>query len=111
MRIELSGEHLDITSAIRQYVEEKFGSLEHLLSRFEAEGETVAYVDVARSTAHHRHGNVFRVVATLHLPGKTFRVEHSDVDARIAVDVAKDTLKRDIIRHKDMLGSKNITRK
>ena len=60
------------------------------------------FVEIARTTKHHRHGDVFYAEATLKLPGvPTLRIEEYDADARAAVDRVKDRLKLDIAKHKD----------
>ncbi|MDO8469505.1 MAG: ribosome-associated translation inhibitor RaiA [bacterium] len=102
MKINITATRLDLTPALKEYVEMKLGGLAKLLKRFEAKGELALFVEIARTTKHHKHGEVFYAEATLKLPGvPTLRIEEYDADARAAVDRVKDRLKLDIAKHKD----------
>ena len=100
MQINIKATGLDLTPAIREYIENKIGSLDKFLKRFEAKGEVKTEIEIARATRHHRKGNVFYAEANLYLPKKIIRAEHSDWDARVAIDMVKDKLKRSISRMK-----------
>jgi len=102
MKIEILGTQLDITPSIKKYIEEKIGSLDKMVSRFEHEGDVVAYVEIARSTKHHKHGDVFYAEATLGLPGKTLRAEHEHEDIRGAIDMVRDTLRGEMKKYKEI---------
>lgn len=106
MNIELLGTRLTLTPAIRTYVDEKIGGLAKFVKRFEAAGELTAFVELARATRHHRHGDVFYVEITLRLPGKSMRVEERHEDIRAAIDRAKDRMKMELSRFKGKTTSK-----
>lgn len=101
MQINIKATGLDLTPAVRVYIENKIGSLDKFLKRFKAQGEVKAEIEIARTTRHHRKGNVFYAEANLYLPKKIIRAEHSDWDARVAIDIVKDKLKLEIQRHKE----------
>jgi len=101
MQINIKATNLDLTPALKDYIEAKIGSLSKFLQRFEAEGVVEAWVEVGRTTRHHQKGNVFRAEADLRLPGKVLRAEDEDFDVRAAIDKIKDRLKREIERYKD----------
>lgn len=101
MQINIKTTRLDLTPAMRVYIENKIGSLDKFLKRFEAEGEVKAEIEIARTTRHHRKGNVFYAETNLYLPKKTIRAEHSGWDIRAAIDMIKDKLKLEIQRYKD----------
>ncbi len=102
MQINIKGTGLDLTPAIEEYIERKFGSLGKFLKRFETQGEVRMEVEVARTTRHHRKGDVFYAEVNLHLPRKVIRAEHSDSDIRTAIDIIKDKLKLEIRKHKGL---------
>lgn len=106
MKIELLGTRLTLTPAIRAYAEQKIGGLAKFMRRFEAAGERTAFVELSRTTRHHRHGDVFYVEVTLPLPGKTVRVEEHHEDVRAAIDRAKDRLKEELSRFKGKTAAK-----
>ncbi len=107
MRIEIAGVRLELTTAIREYVEGKIGSLDRYLKRFEINGEVTAFIEIARSTKHHRHGDVYYAEATIRLPGRTLRAERYDTDVRAAIDAVRETIKHDIVRYKGRVLSRD----
>ena len=78
MKINIKSTHLDLTPALKEYIEEKIGSLAKFLKRWDPEGVVEAYVEVARTTKHHHKGNVFRAETDLRVPGKVLRAEDED---------------------------------
>ena len=108
MKINLKATELDLTPALREYIERKIDSLSRFLKRWDAEGAVEIWVEVARTTRHHHKGNVFRAEADLRLPGKVLRAEDEDRDIRTAIDRIKDKLKREIEKYKELKGLKEI---
>ena len=101
MQINIKTTNLDLTPALREYIEEKIGSVAKFLSRWDAEGLAEAWVEIGRTSAHHHKGDVFRAVADIRVPGKTIRAEDEDWDARVAIDRVKDKLKRETEKYKE----------
>lgn len=101
MQINIKATGLDLTPAVRVYIENKIGSLDKFLKRFEAQGEVKAEIEIARTTRHHRKGNIFYAETNLYLPKRTIRAEHSDWDVRVAINMVKDKLKLEIQKYKD----------
>ena len=102
MQINIKATGLDLTPAVREYIENKIGSLDKFLKRFEAQGEVKAEIEIARTTRHHRKGNVFYAETNLYLPKRTIRAEHSDWDVRAAINMVKDKLKLKIQKYKGL---------
>lgn len=102
MKINIKSTNLELTPALREYLEEKIGMLKKFLKRWEAEGVTEIWVEVGRTTRHHQKGEVFRAEADLRVPGKVLRAEEESFDVRAAIDKMRDTLKREIIKYKDL---------
>lgn len=102
MKINLKATGLDLTPALREYAEQKIGSLEKFVKRWDAEGVVEVWVEVGRITKHHHKGDVFRAEADLRLPGKVLRAEDEDWDIRAALDRLKDKLKREIEKYKEL---------
>ena len=100
MSIDIKATQLDLTPALKAYVEEKIGALEKLLARFNAEGAVQVWVEVGRTTRHHHKGDVFRAEANVRLPHAVLRAEDDDFDVRVAVDRVRDKLKREIEKYK-----------
>lgn len=107
MRIQLTATRLDLTPALREYVLGKLKPLAKFLSRYEASGELTLFVEVARTTKHHRRGEVFYAEATLALPGEpTIRIEEYDATIRAAIDRVKDRLRMELSKRKDKNASR-----
>ncbi len=100
MKINIKVTNLDSTPAIREYIEEKIGSLDRFL-KCGGKSEIEVFVEIARATKHHRHGNVLYAEATISLGKKILRAEHFDQDIRVAIDKVRDKLQREIKKHKE----------
>ncbi|MBI4993441.1 ribosome-associated translation inhibitor RaiA [Candidatus Wolfebacteria bacterium] len=101
MKIIIKASQLDLTPAIYEYIETKIGSLDKFVKKFETKSDIKTEVGIARSTKHHRHGNVFFAEANIHLPKKILRAEHYDINIRIAIDNIKKKLHQEILKYKD----------
>ena len=100
MRISLKATNLDLTPSIKTFIDTKVGALDKYLKRFEAEGELELRVEIARTTRHHRHGEVFMAELNLQVPGKLLRAVKEDEDVRTAIDGAREILKLEIEKYK-----------
>jgi len=101
MKIDVKATNLELTPAIQEYIQTKIGSLSHFLKRFEAESEIKIFVEIARTTRHHKSGNVFCADANFSIGKKLLRAEHSDWDIRVAIDKVKDKLQQEIKKYKE----------
>lgn len=89
MNLQISGHHLDITSAIHDYVT---GKLERVTRHF----DNVIDVNVILSVEKLKQ----KAEVTVHLSGKDVFVESIDEDLYAAVDSLVDKLDRQIQKHK-----------
>ena len=114
MKIDIKSTHLDLTGAIREYIEEKIGSLDkftHVFARNDTVGgfghEAVeAFVEIARTTKHHKQGPVFRAEVNLKIGGKVLGAAKEDWDVRIAIDAVREELKMELQKAKGIHESK-----
>ena len=90
MNLHLSGHHLEVTPAIRDYVTTK-------LSRITRHFDHVIDVNVKLSVEKLKQ----IVEANVHLSGKDIFVESHDTDMYAAIDTLVDKLDRQIIKHKE----------
>ncbi len=90
MNLHLTGHHLQITPAIRDYVS---GKLERIRHHF----DHVIDVNVILSVEKLQH----KVEATVHVRGKDIFCESIASDMYAAIDQLADKLDRTIIRHKE----------
>jgi putative sigma-54 modulation protein len=99
MHITITGVHLEITDAIRNYTLEKIGTLEKYVSKNDS-GARIE-VELSKTTHHHTHGDVFQAEANLHIRGKVSSVRTRQDDLYKAIDTLKDMLARELATHKD----------
>ena len=92
MNLNISGHHLDVTPAIRDYVTAK---LERVTRHF----DSVIDVGVILSVDKLQH----KVEATVHVRGKDIHVESIDADMYAAIDLLADKLDRQILKHKEKM--------
>jgi putative sigma-54 modulation protein len=92
MNLELTGNHLDITPAIRSYVMDKLG-------RVTRHFDHVIDVHVVLQVEKLQH----RCEATVHVPGSDIHVEAIDGDMYAALDALADKLDRQVLKHKEKL--------
>jgi putative sigma-54 modulation protein len=99
MHITITGIHIEITDAIREYVNTRISSL----SKYSVKGDTSATVavEVSKTTAHHTHGDVFQAEAQAHIKGKNIHVRAVKDDLYSAIDEVKDMLARELTEEKD----------
>jgi ribosomal subunit interface protein len=87
--------NMELSDALRSYVEKKFLGLTKFTVRFPAVAE--CEVEIGKTT-HHQKGEVFRAEANLTIPGAVLRAEATADDPYAAIDRAKDALKAELIR-------------
>ena len=99
MNLQLSGHHLEITPAIREYITGK-------LARIKRHFDHVIDVSVVLSVEKLQQ----KVEVNVHLRGKDIYVECEDADMYAAIDTLIDKLDRQIIKHKEKFSERRTTR-
>jgi putative sigma-54 modulation protein len=92
MLIDITGHHLDITPALRDYVNSKF-------QRLERHFDHVTDVHVILSVQKLRQ----MAEATLHVSGNKLFADAEDENMYAAIDALADKLDRQIKRHKEKI--------
>jgi putative sigma-54 modulation protein len=98
MKIKIKTTNIGLTPAIQTYVEEKINSLERFLPR---DSSISADVEIGKTTRHHHKGDIFRAEANLTVPGRLIRAVAEEWDLRVAIDMVKDELQREIKSNKE----------
>jgi putative sigma-54 modulation protein len=93
MNVTVTGQHMEVTPAIRQYVVEK-------LERISRHFDEVIDVSVVMNVEKLRQ----RIEANIHLQGKDLFAESTQEDMYAAIDDLVDILDRQVIRHKEKRG-------
>ena len=98
MKINIKATKMDLTPAIRNYVQEKIDMLEKYLGEIKVMN---CDVEVGLTSHHHTKGEIYRAEINLVLPGELLRVEKTEKDLYKAIDKVKDHLARSIRRYKE----------
>ena len=94
MNLNVSGHHVDVTPAIRSYVQSK---LERVRRHFDhvIDAHVILTVEKLRQKAE----------VTLHVRGKELHCESEEADLYAAIDLLADKLDRQVLRHKGKLAT------
>ncbi|MFZ2542037.1 MAG: ribosome-associated translation inhibitor RaiA [Gallionella sp.] len=95
MNLQLTGRHLEITPAIRNYVNEKF-------SKIKRHFDHVIDMNIILSVEKLKQ----KAEATIHISGKDLFVECNDDNLYAAIDTLVDKLDRQVIKHKGKLSAR-----
>ncbi|MFZ5503606.1 MAG: ribosome hibernation-promoting factor, HPF/YfiA family [Pseudomonadota bacterium] len=95
MNLQLSGHHVEVTPAIREYVTGKFGKIKRHF-------DNVIDVNVILSVEKLRQ----KAEATVHVSGKDVFVECEDENLYAAIDALVDKLDRQVLKHKEKLSAR-----
>ncbi len=96
MNINIRTNGIELTEAIRSYVEEKFNSLEKF-----GKDLMLAEVEVGKTTNHHQKGDIFSCSATLTIHGDVVKMEREAEDLYKAIDKVRDHLREALAERKD----------
>jgi ribosomal subunit interface protein len=107
MKINIKATRLDLTPSIERYIEDKLGALAKFVKKFDETGQPELWVEIARTTRHHRHGAyVFMAEADIRLPGKILRGAEYGEDVRAAIDKLRTVLRLEIEKYKTRHSAK-----
>lgn len=90
MQVNITGNHVDLTDALRDYVNEK-------LERIERHYDNITTVQVTLSVEKERH----QAACTLHAAGADLHAEALDSDMYAAIDALADKIDRQLVKHKE----------
>src|SRR5258708_650299 len=93
----------DLTPSLSLYIENKLSPLAKFVKHFDETGEAQIWLEISRTTRHHRKGDVFMAAADLRLPGKILRGEAEAENIRKAIDLVKQELQSEITKYKTKL--------
>ena len=95
MNLTISGHHLDVTPALREYVLTK---LDRVTRHFDQVVDITVLLSVEKNREKERRQ---RAEVTVHVKGKDIFVEQSHEDLYAAIDQLMDKLDRQVCRYKD----------
>jgi putative sigma-54 modulation protein len=93
MDVTVAGHHVDVTDALREYVETK-------LARLERHSDQMTDIHCILTVEKLEH----RAEATIHLNGGTIHADSVEENMYAAVDTLVDKLDRQVKKHKEKLN-------
>ena len=99
MNLTISGHHLDVTPALRNYVMEK---LQRVLRHFDQVIDVKVLLSVHNESEKDKRQ---RAECSIRVKGNDLFAESANEDMYAAVDVLMDKLDRQVVRHKDKVQS------
>ena len=101
MNVIIKGTNLELHNDLKEYVNEKIGGLKKFVENDNIDPNSIiARVELAKTTQHHQHGDIYKAEVNLQLSGKMLRsVEESD-DIYKSIDNVKDELREMINNYK-----------
>jgi len=112
VKIVIKATNLELNQDLRDYIEEKIGSLEKFAKVFQSENyyngffakgkpRVEVWVEIEKTTRHHQKGDIFRAEAQMRFPGKSLRAESKRDDLKLAITEIKDELQRELKQYKE----------
>jgi putative sigma-54 modulation protein len=96
MQINISGHHVEITPALRDYAEEKIKRLERHFDQITRSDLTLT-VEKLRQKAE----------CNVHVSGSDLHASSEDENMYAAIDSLSDKLDRQLLKHKEKLAARN----
>lgn len=98
MKITIKGTNIELSDSVYQYINDKIGGLDRFVKNI---SPVECWVEVERTTKHHRSGDIFRAEIQIKLPGSQgVRVESTQWDLHQAIDEAKDKMQQRLKKYK-----------
>jgi len=113
MKIIIKTTNLKLNQALKNFIEEKIGSLEKFSKIFyqkyfnsffgKGKPRIEAWVEIGKTTLHHQKGPFFRAECQMRFPGRSLRATALSKDLRLAITEVKDELQRQLKQYKNKL--------
>lgn len=97
MEINIRGKNIELTPALKDYIDEKVGRLERYF-------DSIRSVDVALTVEKNRSiENTQRAEVTMHVNGNVIRAEEASVSMYSSVDIVVEKLERQLKKYKSKI--------
>ena len=96
MNLNITGHHIEVTPAIREYVT---GKLDRVLRHFDQVTSSHVILSVEKLQQ--------KAEVTLHVKGKDIFADATDGDLYVAIDLVADKLDRQVVKHKERVSHHN----
>jgi len=100
MRHNIKTTDFSMTPAIKDYVEKRVDHLDKFVNPDQKE-LPMCYIEIGKTTNHHKNGELFRAEFTIHIGGKSFRAESEEEDLYAALDKVAEEMTEELKSFKD----------
>jgi putative sigma-54 modulation protein len=100
-RVDITGQHIELTPEIKKYVNKKIGKLDKYVPK-KARESTYAEVILKETKVKNRKQSLCEV--NLHLPHDTLTASESTINMFAAVDIVEAKLKNQLKKYKENTG-------
>lgn len=98
MSINIKATNIELTNSIGKYINKKLESVEKFVKN---KNEMIVYIEVGKTTNHHKQGDVFKAEFNIEISGIKFYTVSEKEDLFNAIDDAQKELVRQISENKD----------
>lgn len=91
---------MQLTKAISDYLEKRIAHLDKFVDS-DIRESLMCYVELGKTTKHHKKGDLFKMELTINTGGKSFRAEAEESDLYASIDVATDEMSEELKSFKD----------
>ncbi|MEK9152169.1 MAG: ribosome-associated translation inhibitor RaiA [Patescibacteria group bacterium] len=98
MQLDIKATNLELTDAIRAYVQTKMDALDAEAARFG--GAVRGEVEVGKASQHHKTGPVFRAEVHIRLPGKLVYASEAHEDLYTAIGNAVKDAEKQMLKYR-----------
>ncbi|MFA6547493.1 MAG: ribosome-associated translation inhibitor RaiA [Candidatus Magasanikbacteria bacterium] len=102
MQVNITGKNIDLTEAIKDYVEKKITSLEKFYDQI-----LRAHIIIGKENQHHLKGDIFVCECKLNLAGTDLFISKNEPDLYKAIDKVRDHLEEELKKHKSTQREKD----
>lgn len=95
---------MEITDAIRAFVEEKVQVLEKMTEDWQP---AELRIEVGKTTNHHAKGPYFKAEMQLSIPGEVLRATEEAEDLYESIDKVRDNLRRQLKEYKERIQDRS----
>lgn len=98
MKINIKATNMELTSAISDYINKR---LDGIKKYFKNQEGTIVYIEVGKTTNHHKQGEVLKAEFNIEISGEKFYALSEKEDLYSAIDDVQKEIIRQVSQNKD----------
>lgn len=98
MKINIKATNMELTSAINEYINKR---LDGIKKYFKNQEGAIVYIEVGKTTNHHKQGEVLKAEFNIEISGEKFYALSEKEDLYTAIDDVQKEIIRQISQNKD----------